>query len=309
MDQLAQMRTFVRVVDAGGFAAAARDLGLSRSVVNRAIIALEQQLGTALLHRSTRQVSPTDRGQLLYERCQPILAQVDEALGAVTELQDTPTGTLRVNAPMSLGTLHLSAMAARFMAAYPSIRLELALGDRQVDPIEEGFDVTVRVGRQAHSTSLASTPLGAARVVACASPGYLARAGTPAAPSALRQHRCLHYGYQSSGSQWRFRSNSARDQTVSINCVMWSNNGEVLRDAAIADQGIALLPTFIVGEAIQAKQLEVVLSDYEMPPLPLSLLCARHRQQSKKVQLFAGFIEAELAAKPAWAMPLSEPQR
>lgn len=298
------MRAFVRVVDAGGFAAAARELGLSRSVVNRGIIALEAQLGTALLHRSTRQVSPTDRGQLFYDRCLPILAQVDEALGAVTELQDTPTGTLRVNAPMSLGTLHLAPLAARFMAAHPQIRLELALGDRQVDPIEEGFDITIRVGRPEHSTSLASTPLARVRVVACASPGYLQRAGKPADPSALRHHRCLHYGYQSSGSQWRFRSSRARDQTVRIDCVMWSNNGEALRDAAVADQGIALLPTFIVSAAVEAKQLEIVLSEFETPPLTLLLLCPRHRQQSKKVVLFTQFLAQELAGQPGWATPI-----
>ncbi len=298
------MRAFVRVVDAGGFAAAARELGLSRSVVNRGIIALEAQLGTALLHRSTRQVSPTDRGQLFYDRCLPILAQINEALGAVTELQDAPTGTLRVNAPMSLGTLHLAPLAARFMAAYPQIRLELALGDRQVDPIEEGFDVTIRVGRPEHSTSLASTPLARVRVVACASPAYLQRAGTPADPSALRHHRCLHYGYQSSGSQWRFRSSRARDQTVRIDCVMWSNNGEALRDAAVADQGIALLPTFIVSAAVEAKQLEIVLSEFETPPLTLSLLCPRHRQQSKKVVLFTQFLAQELALQPGWAAPV-----
>ncbi|MEM1230687.1 MAG: substrate binding domain-containing protein, partial [Pseudomonadota bacterium] len=178
-------------------------------------------------------------------------------------------------------------------------RLEMMLSDRYVDPIEEGFDVTLRVGAPSHSTSLAGRALAEIPVVLCAAPAYLAAADAPRDPGDLRLHRCLHYGYLASGSQWRFREPNGADRTVRINCVMWSNNGEVLRDAALAGTGIALLPTFIVGDALAAGALVPLLREYERPPLELTALSPRHRQQAAKIALFTEFVAAELSL-PSW---------
>ncbi len=299
MDRFESIRAFTRVVEEGGFAAAARRMGLSRSVVNRAVINLEDDLGTQLLIRSTRQVTPTETGLAFYDRALGILSELDAAVASVTELQEHPTGNLRVNAPMSFGTMHLASLVADFMRAHPDVRVELMLSDRFIDPIEEGFDVTLRVAEDAPSTSLIVRNIAPANRVLCASPGYLADAGEPETPKDLRLHRCLHYGYLDSGSQWRLKGPDG-DRAWAINCVMWSNNGETLRDAAIGGQGIALLPTFIVGQALQDGQLRTLLTDYSPPEIVLSAVYPRHRHLSAKVTLFVDLLVERYGGLPYW---------
>ena len=233
MDKFDSMRAFTRVVEAGGFAAAARQMGLSRSVVNKSVKKLEDELGTQLLRRSTRQVTPTETGIDFYNRCLQILGELDAAISAVTELQELPTGNFRLNAPMSFGTLHLSTVVAEFMSRYPDVRGELVLNDRFVDPIEEGFDMTLRIAEPATSTSLITREIVMAKRVLCASPDYLRNTGVPSAPAELKQHRCLHYGYQASGVQWRLRGHSG-GESIAIDCAMWSNNGDAIKQVAVA---------------------------------------------------------------------------
>ena len=299
MDRFESIRAFARVVEEGGFAAAARRMGLSRSVVNRAVIALEDRLGTQLLIRSTRQVTPTETGLAFYDRALGILNELDSAIASVTELQEHPTGNLRVNAPMSFGTMHLASLVADFMRTHPDVRVELMLSDRFIDPIEEGFDVTLRVAEDAPSTSLIVRNIAPAKRVLCASPEYLADAGEPETPKDLRLHRCLHYGYLDSGSQWRLKGPDG-DRAWAINCVMWSNNGETLRDAAIGGQGIALLPTFIVGEALQDGQLRTLLTEFSPPEIVLSAVYPRHRHLSAKVTLFVDLLVERYGGLPYW---------
>jgi DNA-binding transcriptional LysR family regulator len=299
MDRFDSMRAFTKVVEHGGFAAAARAMGLSRSVINKAVIKLENELGTQLLRRSTRQVTTTDTGLAFYERSVAILDELEQAVSAVKELQEHPTGNLRVNAPMSFGTLHLASLTAEFMASYPDVRVELVLNDRFVDPIEEGFDVTIRIGEPAYSTSLIAREIVESRRVLCASPAYLEAHGEPIDAIELKDHRCLHYGYLGSGSQWKLTGPKG-EQTYNINCTMWSNNGETLREAAIAHQGIALLPTFIVGEALQNNALQTLLNEFAPPATNLCALYPRHRHLSSKVRLFVGALEARFGGRPYW---------
>jgi len=299
VDKFESMRAFTRVVEAGGFAAAAREMGLSRSVVNKSVKKLEDELGTQLLRRSTRQVTPTETGIDFYNRCLQILGELDAAISAVTELQELPTGNFRLNAPMSFGTLHLSSVVAEFMSRYPEVRVELMLNDRFVDPIEEGFDMTLRIAEPVTSTSLIAREIVTAKRVLCASPDYLRDSGVPAEPAELKQHRCLHYGYLSSGSQWRL-SGPDGTQSYAIECAMWSNNGEVLRDAAIKHQGIALLPTFIIGEALQSGLLQTILNDYCAPEIVLSAVYPRHRFLSTKVRLFLELLVERFGGRPYW---------
>ncbi len=299
MDRFEGIRAFTQVVEAGGFAAAARAMGLSRSVVNKYVIRLEDELGAQLLRRSTRKVTPTETGLAFYDRCVAILSELDAAVAAVTELQDKPTGNLRINAPMSFGTMHLANLVADFMGRYPDVHVELVLSDRFVDPIEEGFDVTLRVSDPVVSTSLIVREIVTAKRVVCASPAYLAARGEPTSPTQLRHHRCLHYGYQMSGSQWRL-SGPEGERSYAVDCVMWSNNGEVLKEAATADQGIVLLPTFIVGEALQSGQLRTVLTDFAPTDLTFLALYPRHRHLSTKVRLFVDLLEERFGNRPYW---------
>lgn len=285
MDRFLAMQAFTKVVEMGGFAAAAREMGLSRSVVNKYVIALENELDTQLLQRSTRQVNPTEMGMLFYDRAVTILNDMEEATAAVTQLQGQPRGTLRVNAPMTFGFLHLSPIIADFMAQYPEIHVDMMLNDRFIDLIEEGFDITVRVAEPAESTSLIIRKIVPVRRVLCASPTYLATHGEPRDPKELKEHRCLHYGYQASGNQWKLVGPKGGIAML-VNCVMWSNNGDLLKQVALRNQGIALLPDFIVGEEIRNGNLQTVLDDYRPVDIALCAIYPRNRHQSTKTRLF-----------------------
>ncbi len=299
MDGLARIRAFTKVIEAGGFAAAARRMGLSRSVVSKHVMKLEGELGTQLLRRSTRRVTPTEAGLVFYERCVEVVSQLDDAVRSVTELQRSPTGNLRINAPMSFGTLHLSSVVAEYMRRYPDVHVELVLNDRFVDPIEEGFDVTLRIGEPPAVASLVATEIVESDRVLCASPGYVTAHGEPTHPDELSGHRCLHYGYLASGSRWRL-SGPDGERAYPINCVMWSNNGETLKAAAIESQGIVLLPTFIVGDALQAGELRTFLHDYTPRRASLCALFPRHRDLSTKVRLFVNLLVERFAGRPYW---------
>ena len=299
MDMLHSLQAFTRVVEFSGFAAAAREMGLSRSVVNKQVINLERVLGAQLLIRSTRRVRPTDAGLAFYDRALEVLRTLEDAVLTVSELQTSPKGNLRVNAPMSFGVQHLAAPIAEFMAAHQELHVELVLNDRQIDPIEEGFDLTIRIGEPQNLTSLVSVEIARTRLVLCASPSYLRANGTPESPAELMHHRCLHYGYQASGNLWRLKGTNG-ERGWRVNCVLWSNNGDVLRTAALADQGIALLPTFIVGAALQAGELVTVLPDHKAAPISVCALYPRHRQVSVKVQLLLALLQKRFGRRPVW---------
>jgi len=299
MDRFESMRAFTRVVEESGFAAAARSMGLSRSVVNKAVINLENELRTQLLTRSTRRVTPTETGLAFYDRCVQILADLDEAIASVTELQEKPTGNLRLNAPMTFGTRHLATVVADFMASYPDVHVEVVLNDRFVDSIEEGFDVTIRIAEPEYSTSLITREIVPARRVLCAAPGYLNAFGEPESPQELKRHRCLQYGYSGTVTQWRLLGPDA-ERSYPINCLMWSNNGEVLKSAALRGQGIALLPTFIVGAELQDGRLRSVLPDHQPSELVVSAMYPRHRHLSAKVRLFVELLKQRFGGRPYW---------
>lgn len=299
MDKLDCMRAFKQVVDSGGYAAAAREMGLTRSTVNKYVSYLERELNTQLLISSTRKVRPSETGLAFYDKCTALISDFDEAVSAISQLQEKPQGRLRVNAPMSFGTLHLSPVVAEFIQQYPALQLELSLSDRRVDPLEEGFDISIRITEPVVSTSLIVKELAQTKHLLCASPAYIETAGHPKHPRELTTHRCLHYGYNHSGSHWQL-SGPEGDLSVPIQCSLWSNNGEVLRDAAIANGGIALLPTFIACEALNTGQLVEVLPDFSPPDLTLCALYPRHRHLSSKVQLFVQFVAEHLADRDGW---------
>jgi len=299
MDRLNGMRAFAKVVESNGFAAAARAMGVSRSVVNKAVINLESELGAQLLVRSTRRVTPTDTGLAFSDRCVQILGDVDEAFLAVSELQETPKGRLRLNAPMSFGTRHLAPVIAEYMGQHPDIVVELVLNDRFIDPIEEGYDLTLRIADDDYPSSLIGRPIVAAHRVLCASPDYLDRVGEPQTPADLTEHNCLQYGYTGSASQWVLDGPDG-EQAYPIRCRLWSNNGDVLKSAAQAGQGIALLPTFIVGEQLQTGELRTLLPDFEATSLIVSALYPRHRHLSAKVRLFVELLCERFGDRPYW---------
>lgn len=298
MDKLEAMTAFVKVVGLGSYAEAGRSLGLTRSAVSKAVMELEALLGARLLDRTTRRVSPTEAGLAYYERCVDILARVEETELQVSRLHDEPRGVLKVNAPMSFGVLYLGPAVASFMARYRDLRLELSLSDRLIDPLEEGVDVTVRIGRLQDS-SLIARKLAPARVALVASPAYLEAHGAPASADDLAGHRCLTYGHSTMLQRWQL-VHSGGQVSVAVNAALCSNNGDVLRAAALAAQGIAMLPTFLVGPDVRAGRLTVVLPEYAAPELAIHALYAPNRYLAAKTRVFVDFLVAHFGERPGW---------
>ena len=298
MEKLDAMNAFVKVVALGSYAEAGRALGLTRSAVSKAVMELEQLLGARLLDRTTRRVSATEAGLAYYESCVDILARVEETEMQVSRLHDEPRGVLKVNAPMSFGSMYLGPMVAEFMAAYPDLKIELTLNDRFIDPIEEGVDVTVRIGILADS-SLIARRLAPARRALVAAPDYLKVFGTPELPHDLIRHRCLNYGHTTTLQRWQL-TREGETVNVAINSVLCSNNGDVLRAAALGSQGITKLPTFLVGPDIKAQRLKVVLPDYPPTGLGIFALYAPNRYLAAKTRLLIDFLAARFGEHPSW---------
>ncbi len=298
MDKLDAMNAFVKVVSLGSYAEAGRALGLTRSAVSKAVMELEQLLGARLLDRTTRRVSATEAGLAYYESCLDILARVEETEMQVSRLHDEPKGVLKVNAPVSFGVLHLGRLMAEFMGQYPDLKIELTLNDRFIDPIEEGVDVTIRIGVLADS-SLIARRLAPARRVLVAAPRYLKQFGRPKSPDDLTRHRCLNYGHSTMLQRWRL-TRDGETFSLAINSVLCSNNGDVLRAAAVAGQGIAKLPTFLVGPDIRDGRLKIVLAQFPPVDLGVFALYAPNRYLAAKTRLLIDFLAARLGEQPAW---------
>ncbi|WP_372088314.1 LysR family transcriptional regulator (plasmid) [Tistrella mobilis] len=299
MDKLDAMQAFTRVVTTGSFAEAGRRLGLTRSAISKAVAELEHLLGARLLDRTTRRVSPTHAGRAYYERCLDILAAIDETELQVAQLHDQPRGTLKLNAPMSFGTLHLGAAIAEFARLWPDLKVEMVLSDRFVNPLEEGVDVTIRIG-QLEDSSLIARRLAPCRRLLVAAPDYLAAHGTPETPEDLARHRCLVYGHSTSLQKWTLTTPDGGTIRADLNATMCCNNGEVLRAAAVAGNGITALPSFITGPDIAAGRLAVVLPDHPPTALDIFALYAPNRYLAAKSRLLIDFLVARFAGVPVW---------
>ncbi|MBX9828638.1 MAG: LysR family transcriptional regulator [Xanthobacteraceae bacterium] len=298
MDKLDAMAAFARVVSAGSYAEAARRMGLTRSAVSKAVTELEQILGVRLLDRTTRRVTPTEAGRAYYERVTGILADVESTESAVARLHDEPKGLLKINAPMSFGTRYLGPAIAEFMVAYPDLRIELILNDRFIDPIEEGVDVTVRIGALPDS-SLIARKLAPARRVLAASPDYLKVHGTPKSLDDLAHHRALTFGHSQAAQRFELMQGAAT-VSVPVTSCMCSNNGDVLRAAALHGNGIVLLPTFLIGPDIAAGKLRVVLPEHAPTGLDIYAVYAPNRYLAAKTRVFIDFLAARLGPRPDW---------
>jgi DNA-binding transcriptional LysR family regulator len=298
MDKLDAMNAFARVVSAGSYAEAARRMGLTRSAVSKAVTELEHLLGVRLLDRTTRRVTPTEAGRAYHERIVGILAEVESTESAVARLHDEPKGLLKINAPMSFGTLYLGPAIAEFMVAYADLRIELILNDRFIDPIEEGFDVTVRIGALPDS-SLVARKLAPARRVLVASPAYLQKRGSPKTADDLIHHRALSFGHSQAAQRFEL-THRGESLSVPVASCLCSNNGDILRSAALHGNGIALLPTFLVGPDIATKKLAVVLSDYQPTGLDIYAVFAPNRYLAAKTRVFIDFLASRFGPRPIW---------
>jgi len=293
MDLLGSMKTYVAVVDSGSFATAATRLNVSRAMVSKQVQKLEEHLGTRLMNRTTRRLSLTETGRAFFERSVQILSDVNEAEQIAGQMTTLPRGVLRVTIPLSYGQHRLGSILGAYTQAYPQVQLDIALSDRKVDLVEEGFDVAIRIGALPQS-DLIARKLGEAHSIVCASPGYLAAHGTPQAPGDLSEHACLSYSLSSSGHDWRLES-ASQQVTVPVNGPMRADNGDIIRLAAVAGAGIAFQPHFIVGEDLAAGRLVQVLPDWRSAEMGIHAVYPSRKHLSAKVRTFVDFIVAALA--------------
>jgi DNA-binding transcriptional LysR family regulator len=299
LDTLTDIAVFVQVVDSGSFTAAAERLELSKAVVSKYVTRLENRLGARLLNRTTRRLSLTEVGRAFYERSQAGLRELEEAEAEVSRLQGAPRGTLRINAPMSFGILHIAPAIPEFLQQYPDLNVDMNLDDRQLDLVEEGFDLAIRIAQLPDST-LVARRLGPCRHVVCGAPGYFRRHGIPRTPRDLRDHNAITFKYQDSAREWHFLAPDSTPVRVPVRGSIQMNNSLGLREALLQEVGITLTPTFVVGADIQTGRLEAVLKDYKTLELSIYAVFPQQRHLSPKVRAFVEFMAGRMAGEPAW---------
>lgn len=299
MDSLTDIAVFVQVVESGSFTAAARRLELSKSVVSKYVTRLENRLGARLLNRTTRRLSLTEIGQTFYQRSRRGLEAIDEAEAEVSRLQSEPRGTLRINAPMSFGVLHIAPALPEFLKRYPELQVDVNLDDRKVDVVAGGFDVSVRIADLPDS-SLIARRLGPCRHVLVASPGYLERHGEPRTPEDLQAHNVLTYQYQTSRLEWTFRRPGSSPVSIPVSGSIQMNNSLALQAALLNGAGIARIPTFVAGQGLQEGTLRAVLRNYETLQVSIYVLFAERQHLAPKVRAFVDFMADRVSNDPYW---------
>jgi DNA-binding transcriptional LysR family regulator len=290
MDRLQAMTAFVAVADLQGFAAAARRLRLSPSVVTRVIAALEEHLGARLLQRTTRSVTLTDAGARYLDRARRIVADVAEAEASAQADRTAPSGRFALAAPLVFGRLHAAPLMCAYLEKYPAVQGELTLGDRAVNLVDEGLDAAVRIGTLVDST-LVVRAVGATRRVLVASPKYLERHKPLRRPDALKSHQCIQFTALSPAPQWTF-TRRGEQQSVSLTPCLVTNSADAAIGHALLGGGLTLALGYQVIEAVRAKRLQVVLEDFEPPPLPIQVLYPSTKLLSAKVRAFVDLLTA-----------------
>lgn len=298
MDRLDDLLVFVEVVDGGNLSAAAERLGLSPSAISRRLSDLEARLGARLLNRTTRRVALTNVGASFCHRARAILAALDEAERAVTEMNETPKGSLRLSLPVMFGQMHVAPLLPDFLRRYPQVTLEVGLTNRMVGLIEDGVDVAIRIGRLSDST-LVARRLAPIRRAVLASPAYLDANGIPRTPADLAQHNCLVYLSGGSRQDWTFAEGTPQE-TARVSGALLSDSYDVLRQAALAGVGLVWLSTFVVASELKSGALVPVLTDYETPDLGVFALYPATRHLSPKVRAFIDHLLETIGQTDYW---------
>jgi DNA-binding transcriptional LysR family regulator len=292
---LNEMLVFARVAQTGSFTTAAAELGMPKSTVSRKVTELEARLKARLLNRTTRKVSLTDVGRTYYDYCARIAGEIEDAERAVTNLQEIPRGVLRVTTGPNAS--FLGPILNDYMRRYPEVRVELFCTGRTVDLIEERFDLAIRAGALGDSTLIARG-IGKVRWFLVAAPAYLKKHGRPRTLDDLKQHECIMFGTTPSGATLRLQSG---DKTAHVEppARLMVNDFDLVRGAALAALGVALLPAYLCLDDIRAKRLERVLRDWEAPPIPVNVVYPSARYVSPKVKTFVDFLQ-ERTTPPPW---------
>ena len=304
LDRLTGLEVFAKVATAGSLSAAGRAMGMSQTMVTKHIAALEARLGVKLFHRNTRRLSITEAGRNYLESSERILADIEAAEAAVTADRVEARGLLRLNAPVAFGARQIAPLLSEFTQRHPLVTVELGLNDRLVDLADEGWDLAIRIGSLSDS-SLIARRVAPCRTVVCAAPSYLAGRGRPRTVSSLAGHNCLGYTLSSVTGVDRWAFGAKGDTAVSVSGNLRANNGEALRTAAIAGQGLAYLPTFIVADDMRAGTL--VALGLDQPTVEFGGIYAvflPDRHPAAKVRAFIDFIANRFAPEAPWDQKL-----
>lgn len=293
MDHFSALPIFVTVVECGSFSAAGQKLGLSKSAISKRITQLEQHLGIQLLQRTTRSLSLTDAGARYFEYIRPAVQLTQEGLDAISELQQTPKGNLRISVPMVFGRLYIAPLIAEFLKRYPDIQLQMQMDDKTTDLIAGGFDLAIRIGELPDS-SLIARKIAPCLSVICASPAYLAQHGLPIVPNELTQHNCLFYSYFQDGVEWSFHSPDGM-QRIQPKGNYQVNNSDAIHLACLDGLGIANLPRFIVESDLQAGHLQTILTDFPLPEHGIYAVYPQRKYLPTKVTVLIEFLRDKLA--------------
>jgi DNA-binding transcriptional LysR family regulator len=294
VDRLLGMEIFVAAVERGSFAAAARAFQITPPMVGKHIRALEERLGARLLTRTTRRQKLTEIGRQYYERCKQILQDIHSAERGAENMRSAPRGELRICSPVSFGSMRLAPALADYLAQYPQVNVELVLTDEIVDLVEGQYDAAIRIGNLADS-SLVARRLEPYRMLICAAPSYLSRAGVPQTPADLQRHACLDYAYWDKGGGWVLGRSGAERTQVPV-CRLRSNNGQALRTAALSGAGIVMQPAVLLADDVAAGRLVPILSKYLRPPRPMHLVYLRDRHQTPKMTALIEFLLQRFSA-------------
>src|SRR5216684_645870 len=297
---LNEILVFARVVQAGSFTSAAAELGMPKSTVSRKVSDLEERLKSRLLQRTTRKLSLTDVGRTYYDYCARIVGEIEDGERAVSRLQESPRGLLRVTAPVNVA--FLGPIVSDYLKRYPEVRLDLLCTGRAVDLVEERFDVAIRAGTLADSTLIARS-LGSARWFLVATPAYLKRRGRPRSPDDLKKHDCLLFGAGIDNAGVRLE-NADTSVQVALSARLMVTDMDVLHAVAAAGLGIALLPASRCAEDLRARRLERVLADWNAPSTPVHVVYPSTRHLSPKVKTFVEHLHERMTPPPWEVGPL-----
>jgi len=296
MEQITAMRLFTRVVQTGSFSAVARESGISQSSVSKNLAALEAKLGARLLARTSRKLKLTEVGCDYYERCLPILMEIDEAEATVRSMTSNPSGVLRVNVPVSFGQRHVIPRMPEFMRAYPNVKLDIMLLDRQVDLVAEGVDVAIRIDILDDS-SLIARRLGDSPRLLVASKSYLQKYGRPNHPDELKNFDCLVYSLLGTGNIWHFL-HQGKESSVGVKGNFQANNSDAVLQMALAGAGIMALPKWMSHPYIENGELEPILTEYTPQGFPIQAVYPQNRYVPSKVRSFVSFMQQSFASDP-----------
>jgi DNA-binding transcriptional LysR family regulator len=298
MGQIDEMQAFVRVVEAGSISKAADQLGIAKSGVSRRLAELESRLGVRLINRTTRRSSLTDAGQSFYEGAVKLLLDMSELNAATSDANCLLQGSMRLAAPLSFGLCHLSPAIDEFLRLHPELTINVDFSDRHVDLVEKGVDLAIRIAELGDST-LQARRICPIRILLCASPAYLERHGTPTEPDDLKNHRILQYDI-GTDTTLRLEDRAGKVHAIPVRPPIVANNGDFLRDMAIAGHGITLLPSFIVWEAIAKAELAPVMTNYCPRQLSAYAVYPQTRYLSRRTRVFIDFLAERFGENPYW---------